>query len=134
MEINITRFFNNAAPMDYSASVAEIGTNAGPDTWNAAMDDADDWSMLDDADKLDAMHAWAKSSGGWDESEIAAWSDQEINALFIQLVAGDMREADLMANMTDGDWAMYEECAAIGECAGRIFKGEGGQVYFYLGC
>lgn len=36
MEINITTFFNNAAPMDYSASIAEIGDDAGPSTWRAA--------------------------------------------------------------------------------------------------
>jgi hypothetical protein len=47
MQINITRFFNDAAPMDYSASVAEIGQNAGKDTWRAACDDASDWNMLD---------------------------------------------------------------------------------------
>lgn len=28
MQINITKFYNEAAPMDYSASVAEIGANA----------------------------------------------------------------------------------------------------------
>lgn len=28
MQINITKFYNEAAPMDYSASVAEIGWNA----------------------------------------------------------------------------------------------------------
>jgi len=29
IEINITRFYNEAAPMDYSASIVEIGANAG---------------------------------------------------------------------------------------------------------
>ena len=28
MEIDITTFFNEAAPMDYSASIAEIGSDA----------------------------------------------------------------------------------------------------------
>ena len=40
MQINITRFFNEACPRDYSASAAEIGENAGADTWRAACDDS----------------------------------------------------------------------------------------------
>ena len=28
MQINVTRFYNEAAPMDYSASITEIGANA----------------------------------------------------------------------------------------------------------
>ena len=40
MRINVTRFYLEACPKDYSASVAEIGSNAGQDTWNAAVDDA----------------------------------------------------------------------------------------------
>lgn len=132
MEINITRFFTDAAPMDYSASVAEIGNNAGRDTWNAACDDAADYGpMLDTPDKLDAMRAWAKSSGAWDAAEIAAWSDIEVNALFIQFVAGDMREAGL--NCQNPNWTQYEADAEAGHCAGNIFRADDGQVYFYLG-
>jgi len=37
VELNITAFFNTIAPMDYSASVAEIGNDAGPATWRAAF-------------------------------------------------------------------------------------------------
>ena len=131
MEINITRFFNEAAPMDYSASAAESGTNAGSDTWNAAKDDADDWHMLDDADKLDAMRAWAKSSGGWNVEEIAAFSGKELNALFIQLVSGDIREC-LEWDVPDV-WAHYQELAEQGAVPSNLFKADDGQVYFYLG-
>ena len=131
MEINITRFFNNAVPMDYSASVAEIGANAGSDTWNAAKDDADAWNMLDEADKLDAMRAWIKSSGGWDAEEIAAFSDLELNALFIQLVSGDIREC-LEWDVSDV-WTHYQELAEQGTVSSNLFKADDGQVYFYLG-
>lgn len=131
MEINITTFFNNAAPMDYSASVAEIGRNAGADTWNAAKEDAPDYLMLDDADKLDAFRAYVKGFGAWDDAEIAAWSDIEVNALFLQMVSGDMREAGLDA--PSPDWEQYEIDSQKGLCAGNIFKGDDGQVYFYIG-
>lgn len=90
MEINITQFYNGANPTTYSASCAELGDNAGRITWDAAM--GADFLLLDSPEKLDAMRAWARSSGGWDDAEIAAWDDAELNALFIQLVAGDIRE------------------------------------------
>jgi hypothetical protein len=132
MEINITRFFNESAPMDYSASVAEIGNNAGQDTWRAACEDADDYGpMLDTADKLDAMRAWANSSGGWDDEEIAAWSDNELNALFIQLVSGDIREC-LEWDVPDV-WANYQELAEAGTVSSNLFRTDDGQIYFCLG-
>jgi hypothetical protein len=131
MEIDITTFFKNAAPMDYSASVAEIGANAGTDTWNAAKDDAPDYLMLDDADKLDAFCAYVKTFGAWSDAEIAAWSDIEVNALFLQMVSGDMREAGL--DCAEPDWAQYESDSEAGRCAGNIFNGDDGKVYYYIG-
>lgn len=115
MEINITQFFTDATPMDYSASVAEIGGNAGADTWRAACDDAPDYDLLNTPEKLDAMRKWARSSGGWDAEEIAAWSDVELNALFIQLISGDIRE--------------YQ---ASDQVSGALFKGIDGGIYYVL--
>ena len=92
MQINITKFYNEAAPINYSASVAEIGANAGPDTWNAAKDDAMDWNMLDTDEKRQAFRDWVKQSGGWSQEEIGAWGDVEMNALCVQWVSGDRRE------------------------------------------
>ena len=104
MEINITRFYNEAAPMDYSASRAEIGQDAGPSTWRAACEDAPDYNMLDTDDKRDAFRRFVKGFGAWSQEEITAWSDIELNALFIQFVSGDMRnnETDRIWDNTDG--------------------------------
>lgn len=111
-EINVTRFYREAAPMDYSASRAEIGQDAGPTTWRAAIDDAPDYNMLDTDDKRDAFRAHVKGFGAWTDEEIAAWSTTELNALFIQFVAGDMRNGntdrlyvgdDMQAYYTIGD-------------------------------
>ena len=105
-EINITRFYNEAAPKDYSASVADIGNNAGMDTWRAALDDAPDYN------KRDAFRAHVKGFGAWTDEEIAAWDDTALNALFIQFVSGDMRNGntdrlyvgdDMQAYYTIGD-------------------------------
>lgn len=111
MEINITRFYNEAAPMDYSASVAEIGRNAGNDTWQAAVEDSPDYNMLDTDDKRDAFRQHVRSFGAWSDEEIAAWTDIELNALFIQLVSGDMRNNE----------------------ANRLFIGDDMQVYYTIG-
>lgn len=135
MEINITRFFNEAAPMDYSASVAEIGNNAGADTWRAACEDAPDWNLLDTDEKREAFKDHIRGFGAWGDDEIAAWSDTELNALFMQLVAGDMREADLHPDMTGDEWKEYERRAQAGSVSGNIFGGPlsaDGEVYYFL--
>mgnify|MGYP001194031171 CR=1 FL=1 len=111
MEINITRFYNEAAPMDYSASIAEIGQDAGPSTWRAALDDAPDYNMLDTDDKRDAFRTHVKAFGAWSDEEIAAWDTTQLNALFIQFVAGDMRNNE----------------------AERIYVGDDKQIYYTIG-
>lgn len=123
MEINITKFFNEAAPMDYSASVAEIGNDAGPSTWSASNEDSHDYFMLDTDEKREAFRNHVKGFGAWSDEEIAAWTDTELNALFIQLVSGDMREAGLHAGMTIEDWQEYQRLSEEGQCSGNIFGG-----------
>lgn len=94
MDIDITDFYQNACPKDYSASVAEIGENAAAYTWRAAIDDALDYLMLDTDDKRDAFKAYIIGFGAWTHEEIEAWTNIELNALFIQFVAGSMRDTD----------------------------------------
>ena len=129
MEINITKLYNEAYPKDYSASVAEIGANAGRDTWEAAKDDAGVFQFIDTAEKVDAFKRFVRESGGWDDEEINAWSVRELNALFLQWVAGDIREC-LEWDVEDV-WANYEEMAQAGMVPSRLFRTDG-QVYFDL--
>lgn len=131
MEINITKFYNEACPMDYSASVAEIGVNAGRDTWEAAKEDAPDYNFLDTSEKVDAFKSFALDSGGWDQEEIDAWTSIESNALFLQWVAGDIREC--LEWDVDDVWVNYQEMAEAGTVPSRLFKAEDGQVYFDIG-
>lgn len=128
MEINITRFFNEATPSDYSASVAEIGRNAGSDTWRAACDDSAEYLLLDTEDKRDAFRDHIRGFGAWDATEIAAMSDLRLNALCIQMISGDIRDADL--DTPKPDWIAYE---ADENKAGRIYKGSDNEIYYYLG-
>ena len=125
MEIDITDFFNNAEPMDYSASVAEIGQNAGADTWRAAVADAPDHDFLDDDTKREAFKSYISEFGAWDEDDINAWSHDELNALFIQFVSSDMRE------MGTDDWDEYQREAEAGQVSGRLFA-SCDRVYYSL--
>ena len=91
MQIDITSLLEkDQFPLSHSR--AEGGQNAGQETWQASFEAAKETRLLDTEEKLQAMRDFAKESGGWTEEEIAAWSSQEINALFLQWVAGDVRQ------------------------------------------
>ena len=127
MQINITKFYHEACPKDYSASVFEIGSNAGPDTWQAAKDDASDWNMLDTDEKRQAFRDWVKPFGGWNEAEIAAWDNVELNALFVQWVSGDIREC-----LEDSDWDQYAIDSEAGRVHSNLWRDDSGDVWFSL--
>lgn len=133
MELNITRFFNNCAPRDYSASVAEIGKDAGLATWSAACEDASGYQLLDTDEKKAAFREHVATFGAWSDEEITEWSDTELNALFIQLVSGDMREFKDAPWFTDEEWEEYERLSRDGAIPGRLFKGIDGAIYYDIG-
>ena len=122
MEINITQFYNDANPATYSASVAELGDNAGRITWDNALGAP---VLLDTPDKLGAMRAWAIGMGAWESAWVNAWNDVELNALFIQRVSGDIREMDGMS------WEEYQELSEAGQVSGALFEADG-QIYYTL--
>lgn len=135
MELNITDFFNNAAPRDYSASKMELGDNAGAITWNHAVEDSAEWNFLDTDEKREEFRAYVKTFGAWSDEEISAWSDTELNALLLQLISGDIREVPDMNGPEDWDWALYQEYAEEGIISGRMYGGcmsVDGQVYYSI--
>ena len=130
MDINITKFFNEACPKDYSASVAEIGQDAGKSTWQAAMDDFDGYTILDSQDKIDSFKAYIVGFGAWDSEEIEGMNNQALNALCIQMISGDIREAGL--DTQNPDWEEYQADSEAGKVSGSIFKGDDGEVYYSI--
>lgn len=122
MNINITRFFFNECPRDYSASVAEIGANAGADTWRAALECEP--AMLATEEQLQALRDHVRGFGAWED--IDAWTAQELNALFVQLVSGDMREDDVSPGV---DWEAYYR---RDDTRGTMFESDG-EVFYSLG-
>lgn len=139
MHINITQFFQTANPFELSGSVAEYGQNAEKITWQNALAHAGaNPAMLDTEEKLEAFRDHVRGFGAWDDSEIEAWTSQECEALFCQLIAGDMREAGLEYPMSNHDWEQYEADSAKGVCPSNIFRGDVGpegeyEVFYYLG-
>ena len=131
MDINITDLFTSIDPARYSASQAELGPGAGTITWARAVDHTTRDRLLTN-DQIDAWRAFIKTSGGWSVSEINAMHAVELQALFLQWVAADMRETGLDANSTPEDWAKYETDASAGLVPGNIFRTDDGQVFYNL--
>lgn len=134
MELNITTFWHAAGFIDYSASAAEIGQNAGRITWDQSIEDSPQFMILDNPDKLSAFQNFVQSSGGWTIEEIKAYSDVELNALCLQWISGDAREAFPGARSAEDigpeQWAEYE---ANENFCHRLFLGMDGAVYFNVG-
>ena len=108
MEIDITALLEtDLFPLSHSR--AEGGENAGPQSWQASLEHAEETPLLDTPEKLQAMRDFARASGGWDAEEIAAWDSQEVNALFLQWIAGDCRHCPatlpgVSYECRDGEW------------------------------
>ncbi len=127
MEIDITEFFNNEDPYNYSASAFEMGDDVGRITWNNALNCP--ILLLDTEEKQEAFKEWVSGFGAWEDEEIQGWNEKETNALFIQFVSGEMREHDMDDYLpADFDWQEYE----AKENTGNIFKGIDDKIYFGL--
>ncbi len=132
MEIDITDFFNTECPRDYSASIAELGPFAARDTWSAANDNAPDWAaFLDTEEKRDAFKRHMRDMGFSEAEEFATWTHDQMTALFIQCISADMR--DYRTDVTEWDWTEYEKGCEQGRYSGRIYRGDDGCIYYYLG-
>lgn len=137
-ELDITDFFRDACAADYSASAMELGQDAGKITWQAACDDSSDWQLLRTDEERAQFRRYVKGFGAWDEEEIAAWSDTELNALCIQFVSGDIRELEALCANDDPDdderidFAKAEELAERGTISGRIGPGTDGRIYYSI--
>lgn len=131
MEINITGFFYTGRAHLYSASKVELGDDAGKITWVNALGYANKHRMLDTEDQLEAFRQFVKETGGWTQEEMSNWTNHELNALFVQFVAGDIREGGLSA--PHQDWKQYQADCETGLVSGRIFNSEDDQVFYYIG-
>lgn len=138
MEIRIDTFWQEFCPSDYSASRAEAGQSAGSDTWRAAMDDGGNWPILPDDDTRDCFIGMCIDSGGWDAEGMQHMRPEEVSALALQWLAGDMRDIfhlgyGVRISAESINWPAVEKRVASGACSGRIYPGRDGAVYWYIG-
>jgi hypothetical protein len=128
MEIKITQMADtNMFP--FSHSCAEGGENAAKETWENALKMQSFLLTLDDFEKQAFLY-FVENSGGWTKEEISKFDDNEINALALQWIAGDIREAG-GNSLTSLDWDKYYKEASVGRISGRLVKcGEN----FYWNC
>ena len=135
-ELDISRIVgtDDFVPFDLSNNAATLGDNAGALTWNASKEAAQAIpSLLPTPEHKEAFRDFVRSSGGWNDEEIAAWSEAELDALLLQWIAGDIREAFGDSEPSEWDWAEYEKDAEAGRVSSRLFKAEDGRIFFSIG-
>lgn len=115
----------------FSHSVAEGGQNAGSATWNAAVAFVTATPFLSMESTDDVRRYFAKF-GAWSPDELSAMSHIEINALLLQFIAGDIREASDDDTLAGIDWEAYQRDAEAGRISGGMFRDGAGRVYVEL--
>lgn len=128
MQIQITRFFKDAAASDYSASALELGNNAAKITWNHANEDSADFMFLDTQEKRDAFSEYMTACGF--SEDFTNWTTLKVNALFLQEISATIRESGL--DIDDPDWDEYERLSEEGTVC-KIYPGTDGEIYYYIG-
>jgi len=132
MEINITDYFNSELHYDVSCSQATHGAFAGDGSFNLAKESSNEFNLLDTKEKRSAAIEFFDGFGAWGREEMENWEHNELNALLLQLISGDVNEyQDLAAD--NWDWAEYEELSKEGVVNGNLFKGVDSEIYYYVG-
>lgn len=132
MEINITSLLS-LDMFAFSHSRMEGGEDAGANTWDAAKKHAASMHppSLATGEAIDAFRDWVADFGAWSEDEISTWDATECNALFLQFIAGEVREAG--ANKLESiDWQKYREDYEDGRAIGYFSRSDDGQIFFTL--
>lgn len=92
---NVSLMFETIEPWDVSNSVMNLGESAGRITWDNALKIAGErekWLVSSYSEACEGMQEWARDTGAWDAETIAAWTDLECLALFVQNIASELRE------------------------------------------
>lgn len=129
MELDVTHMLDDCDEMPFlSNSIAELGPDAGKITWDNSVEYAKRRPLLITEDDKFEARRWLRGFGAWDAEEIAAWSEDELNALVVQFIAGNIREMEHFDSEEE-----YFEAEREGHVSGGLSKGDDGRWYFYLG-
>ena len=129
MQLNITSLtkFDLFA---FSHSVAEGGENAAQNTWCNAKEAGT--RFLDTEGKVEAFLDFVSGYGAWDEGERAAWTAEEREALLLQFIAGDVRDAGA-DSLDELDWDEYHGGSETGRYSRRLWRDDDGTIWYYIG-
>ena len=125
MEIEITQLLETAV-FEFSHSRHEGGENAGRNTWNAALQGP---QLLKTPEEIQEARDYFRSTGGWNAEECAAFSESEVQALLLQFISGDIREAGA-DSLDEMDWEEYE---ADENACHRLYRSADGRIFYYVG-
>jgi len=125
MEIKITQLLDEDM-FQFSHSAHEGGRNAGNNTWNAAMNGPR--PLLETPEQFQAARDYFQGFGAWDREECDAFTENEVQALLLQFIAGDVREAGA-DSLDDMDWEAYEADESL---CHRLFKSGDGEIYYSI--
>jgi len=139
-EINITSLFvkgSKFVPFDLSNSVAVLGPGAGETTYKNCLRLAASVRILNTKELEKDFIEFLLEFGAWEREDLIEDTEKEtsrqLNALFLQFVAGDIRDAFGDTCFAEWDWNQYEIDEAKGTVSGRIYKGDDGEIYYYIG-
>lgn len=127
MELEITHMIKNSEAMPHlSGSIAELGENAAKYTWTNAQAYAQEKPLLKTEDEIKQARNYLLSLGAsWTEEELAP--ESEVQALVVQLIAGEIREFLYYESIT-----AYLEASEDGQVSGNIFKTEDNKYFYTL--
>lgn len=129
MEIDVTHMVEDADTMpELSGSRMEWGQDAGQFTWNNSKQYGLNHPLLTTDNERQAARDHFKEYGAWSKDEIAAWSEEELQGITCQDVAAAIREMEMADSYDD-----YVKLCEEGTCSSRLYRGDNGRWYFYLG-
>ena len=129
MEIDVTHMVEDEDQMPMlSGSIAELGADAGPRTWRNSVAYGAAHPLLKTDEERDAARKHFYGYGAWEREEIDAWSEAELQGITCQDVAAAIREMEVADSYEE-----YQELCERGTCSGRLYRGDNGRWYFYLG-
>lgn len=141
MEIDVTDIVQDMPPPRPltltgapGAPVAGPQESRGPgNAWKEACGMAAGRGVMEHPEVRRAMRDYLVSTGAWEQAEAAALPLEELCALLIQLVAGDMHEAGLRPDSTPDEWEQYAQDGQEGRVPSNLFRGgEDGRFYYTL--
>ncbi len=132
-DVDVSVLIDEVDPFDLSASRAERGTNAGPETWRNALDAASR-NALDVPDDAGARQFFAEF-GAWDDEEIQGWSKAELDALILQMASGNLRELQSLApgkGLAGVNWKAASKLSEQGTVSGWLYA-DAEKLWFNIG-